>query len=885
MGIQGLWHVLEPVAEPVTLESLEGKRLAIDISIWLHQAAYGYSEHQLNAKCPHLSLVLRRLAKLLFYKIRPLFVFDGPNVPIFKRKLLRDRQVKRYVEELTMTKAQKHVLQQLASSQLHGGEQRLDELSEVFATQTKKRRDDDLFDMSVPSTLKDEIKHKNMSNEETPMTYSSFESSRSPEFDQAEFESLTTRDERVEYLLAVRDKVRGLKLKEVPDDLEAFSNLQIGRLMKRNEINEQLQLLKNEALKQRVFSADVKHGCSSNNIKLAAMEGLNRVHIITDDNEVQIIDDEKEAKKKNLMDSLAWPAFLEKIKEEEDNGKAKKVFPSCVAGSSNELKVGTYFDGNDDDNDDALQEAIHASFLENSAQEYTKFQIDMHGYNHESKGDMIERLRSAFTERAKDLHHDTWSSSSSENSDEFAEVFPELSKHFFKKIDPSSRTKTTEVSAESELNECFVNDQEHIGDESRSIDDSQSGLQGSSMFINSVDDIDTLASAKEEGVYKDCQDLLRICGIPFVIAPGEAEAQCCELERLGLVQGIISDDSDVWLFGAAVVYKNMFNQKRRLQMYTMETIHDQLGLSRWEAVQIALLSGGDYTNGLEGVGVVAALELISEFSTTSQQIDVEPSQQALENLCRISEWLNHRGTWDNLPTNSGCISIQDLRKRKFVENTRRLKLRRLIEKNNISETLDAFPPREVFNAYAKPLVDSSTEKPKWQNINMEELELFVWEKLGWDRKDLKKQTNHSLLKWNEYLNPTAGGSGQSYQTHITSFAYRLQKSEKDQRLFLTARVQAALQRLITIKNSQNQLSSESAENNCAAEMKIMRTNEKLKRKRPNKCILKKSTKNEKESTSAPMNKRKKLTRTKNAENNFAARELQLSEESSDDNIC
>lgn len=63
-----------------------------------------------------------------------------------------------------------------------------------------------------------------------------------------------------------------------------------------------------------------------------------------------------------------------------------------------------------------------------------------------------------------------------------------------------------------------------------------------------------------------------------------------------------------------------------------------------------------------------------------------------------------------------------------------------------------------------------------------------------------QQTNHSLLKWNDYLNPTAGGSGQSYQTHITSFTHRLQKSEEDQRLFPTARVQAALQRLVIIKS-------------------------------------------------------------------------------------
>lgn len=63
-----------------------------------------------------------------------------------------------------------------------------------------------------------------------------------------------------------------------------------------------------------------------------------------------------------------------------------------------------------------------------------------------------------------------------------------------------------------------------------------------------------------------------------------------------------------------------------------------------------------------------------------------------------------------------------------------------------------------------------------------------------------QQTNRSLLKWNDYLSPAAGGSGQSYQMHITSFAHNLQKSVDDQRLLPTARVHAALQRLVTSKS-------------------------------------------------------------------------------------
>lgn len=107
--------------------------------------------------------------------------------------------------------------------------------------------------------------------------------------------------------------------------------------------------------------------------------------------------------------------------------------------------------------------------------------------------------------------------------------------------------------------------------------------------------------------------MLRLFGIPYITAPMEAEAQCAELVSLGLVDGVITDDSDVFLFGAKSVFKNMFNQSKTVECFLLSDLSRELGLDRDTLVRLAYLLGSDYVEGLSGVGPVVAMELLKEF--------------------------------------------------------------------------------------------------------------------------------------------------------------------------------------------------------------------------------------------------------------------------------
>ncbi|KAJ1311179.1 hypothetical protein OPQ81_009680 [Rhizoctonia solani] len=135
--------------------------------------------------------------------------------------------------------------------------------------------------------------------------------------------------------------------------------------------------------------------------------------------------------------------------------------------------------------------------------------------------------------------------------------------------------------------------------------------------------------------YKKCVDItpqmayqlikaLRAEGIPYVVAPYEADAQMAYLEREGIVDGIITEDSDLVIFGCRnLLFKlgpdGSCVNVRRDDLGAVKSL-SLLGWGDQELRWMAMLSGCDYIDSLPGLGLKTAHKLLRKWKTVEKVI-------------------------------------------------------------------------------------------------------------------------------------------------------------------------------------------------------------------------------------------------------------------------
>lgn len=136
----------------------------------------------------------------------------------------------------------------------------------------------------------------------------------------------------------------------------------------------------------------------------------------------------------------------------------------------------------------------------------------------------------------------------------------------------------------------------------------RSGKQSQAMqeFQKCIDVTPEMASALIQHLKKK--------NIPYVVAPYEADAQLVYLERQGLIQGILSEDSDLLVFGAKCLLTKLDQYGNCIEIRRQDFCRcREVSLTGWsdtEFRRMAIMSGCDYLPGLPSVGLKTAYRLL-----------------------------------------------------------------------------------------------------------------------------------------------------------------------------------------------------------------------------------------------------------------------------------
>ncbi|EEQ41448.1 hypothetical protein CLUG_05576 [Clavispora lusitaniae ATCC 42720] len=123
----------------------------------------------------------------------------------------------------------------------------------------------------------------------------------------------------------------------------------------------------------------------------------------------------------------------------------------------------------------------------------------------------------------------------------------------------------------------------------------------------------TVRASREQN--DEAKKLLELMGIPYIVAPSEAEAQCAELARAGKVFAAASEDMDTLCYEPKYLLRHLTVAEARkmpIDQIDYEAMLKGLDMDRSTFVDLCILLGCDYCETIKGVGPVTAFKLIKE---------------------------------------------------------------------------------------------------------------------------------------------------------------------------------------------------------------------------------------------------------------------------------
>ena len=136
-------------------------------------------------------------------------------------------------------------------------------------------------------------------------------------------------------------------------------------------------------------------------------------------------------------------------------------------------------------------------------------------------------------------------------------------------------------------------------------------------------------------ILESSKKLLEYMGIPYVQAKGEGEAQGAYMVEQGDAWAVASQDYDCLLFGAPRIIRNLTlsGGLSNLEYLELQKVLEDIDLTREQLIDVALMVGTDFNEGIHGIGAKTGLKLIRNNSLEDilvqkgiTEVNVEPDE-------------------------------------------------------------------------------------------------------------------------------------------------------------------------------------------------------------------------------------------------------------------
>lgn len=731
------------------------------MSIWINQSIKGFRDQDgRSVENAHLLGLFYRICKLLFYQIKPIVVFDG-ECPTVKFHTVQKRQEKtrknlQKSKNLSINVLINHINSQLASQSsttsmaISNKKIKLDE--KKFASQIylpcENHKEVDIYKNFSESTNESKISIEDDDNDEEEEITLKNKSYNHPLLQNihdidihSELFKVLPAITRYEILVELRDSYKNRKTTNIellPQESNNFSQFQISKLLKKRSLQEEIEKLiaefnnvqgKNniELLKNSqhssldIFTSKPSSSTEITTGSLASDEHTRFLLLKTLNQAIEEFTVEKEEEETYMIENYNQSPLYKvpnglpgQFKVETDAeriellSKSSEIVPTKFSSKKlskdidrNYKKYSTIntntenfvlSDADDTDStnsEDFIEIPVGEQFDEGSNDKMEQFDESV-PYDTSYRMDIHVKEPSLPENTTLDVQNKT------------LEIVNNNEKMIEKNVNEdvieiSNKEITKAITQKDDMIKPVETDKKEITE--ISIERISTPIDFDQMIKDTKESakLNRQANSVTNQMIQDCQQLLQLFGIPWVVAPGEAEAQCACLESLGLCEGVITDDSDIFLFGGQNVYRNFFTDSKFIMRYRLEDLIKYYGLDRCKFICLGMLCGTDYTLGIDGVGPVTGMEILSQFPG-----------KGLEPLEKFSKWYREKN------------SQKDVR----PENSVRKKFSQL-------SIPDSFPSRVIFDAYQNANVDDSNEPFRWSMPQLSELREFATERFGW----------------------------------------------------------------------------------------------------------------------------------------------------------